>query len=299
MNKRIGLFTLVIGIIFIVGLNGCKSSKKATEVQVEPTIALLTDYGTADVFVAEMKGAILTINPKVNIIDLTHEIESFNVTQAAYLLNQASHEFPAGVIFVAVVDPGVGTSRVPIMVLTKAAKYYVAPDNGLLTLVLEREGFAKGWKLDRPGYYKQGGISATDHGRDIFGPVAANLSTGISPDTIGSTLLQKDVFLLPYRPAAVNGQYLTGEVWHVDHYGNVVTNIPASIAPDLKEGTQLRITVNKQIFTAPLVKTFGDVQKDRLAILVGSQGFLEFCVNQGSAGKMLNVKPGSPVLIQR
>lgn len=291
------LVALTVTTFLLLGLGACHSSKKVTAPV--PLIALLTDYGTQDSFVAEMKGSILTIDPNVRLIDLTHDVEPFNLLQGAYLLSQGAREFPEGTIFVAVVDPGVGTTRTPIMVQTQANKFYIAPDNGLLTLVIEREGFAKAWKLDRPGYYKQGSLSTTDHGRDIFGPVAAHLASGVPADSIGNALTKKDLVQLPYRAPNTNGTNLSGEIWHVDHYGNVITNIPASMDPNLKEGVLLRVTLGKQTFGAPFVKTFGDVQKGRLAVLVGSHGFLEICANQASAGKQLSVQPGTPILIQR
>ncbi len=298
MRQGMRFVVVTMVMLIAVGFTACNSHKKHAENQI-PLIALLTDYGLSDAFVAEMKGAILTVNPNVRLLDLTHEIEPFNLMQAAYLLSQSSAEFPANTIFVAAVDPGVGTTRSAIMVQTNAGKYYIAPNNGLLTLVMEREGFAKAWKLDRPGYYRKGVMSATDHGRDVFGPVAAHLADGVPADSIGSALTKKDVILLPYRAAAVNGPNLSGEVWHVDHYGNIITNIPASMDPNLKEGVLLRITLGKQTFSAPLVKTFADVQKGRIAVLVGSQGLLEICANQGSAGKQLSAQAGQSVLIQK
>lgn len=288
----------LLALMLITGLTACNSHKKGTMTQ-EPLIALLTDYGMTDAFVAEMKGTILTTNPNVRLLDLTHEVEPFNIMQGAYLLSQSSREFPEGTIFIAGVDPGVGTQRVPLMVLTQAGKYYIGPDNGVLTLVIEREGFSKAWKLDRPGYYRHGVISSTDHGRDIFGPVAAHLAAGIPADSIGAPLTKKDLYALPYRAAAINGPNLTGEVWHIDRYGNIVTNIPASMDPNLKEGVLVRITLGKQTFSAPLVKTFADVQKGRVAVLVGSQGLLEICANQASAAKLVSAQAGLPVLIQR
>lgn len=298
MRQGIRFVVGTLVMLLAVGFTACKSHKKNAENQ-PPLIALLTDYGTSDSFVAEMKGAILTVNPNVRLLDLTHEIEPFNLMQGAYLLSQSSREFPANTIFVAVVDPGVGTSRTPIMVQTLAGKYYLAPNNGLLTLVIEREGFGKAWKIDRPGYYRQGVTSATDHGRDIFGPVAAHLADGIPTDSLGAPLTKKDIMQLPYRAPAINGPNLSGEIWHVDHYGNIITNIPASIDPNLKDGVLLRITLGKQTFSAPLVKTFADVQKGRIAVLVGSQGLFEICANQGSAAKQLSAQAGQSVLIQK
>jgi S-adenosyl-L-methionine hydrolase (adenosine-forming) len=298
MSKQSGGAISIALILIVAGLTACSPSKKAPA-PVEPLIALLTDYGQDDAFVAEMKGAILTVNPRVRLIDLTHEVEPFNQTQAAYLLSQSAKEFPAGTIFVAVVDPGVGTARNPIMVQTKAGKYYIAANNGILTLVLEREPVVKAWKLDRPGYYRQGTLSTTDHGRDIFGPVAAYLASGVPADSIGSTLPEKEIVQLSYHPGTINGRNMSGEILHIDHYGNIVTNIPASIAGgELKEGILLRVNAGNKTFAAPLVKTFADVQKGRVAIIVGSQGLLEIVANQASAAKATGIQAGVPVLVQ-
>jgi S-adenosyl-L-methionine hydrolase (adenosine-forming) len=130
----------------------------------QPLVALITDYGSRDVYVAELKGAMYSIFPNARIVDISHEVEPFNFRQAAYLLNQASREFPKGTIFVFVIDPGVGTERSPIMVQTKENKFYIGPDNGILTLVLEREGFQKAWHLNQPEYYRKLTVSNTFHG---------------------------------------------------------------------------------------------------------------------------------------
>jgi S-adenosylmethionine hydrolase len=147
-----------------------------------PVIGLFTDYGWDDPYVAQLKGVILTINPNARLLDLTHTVTPFNVTEGAYLLDQCAEEFPAGTIFVAVVDPQVGTDRDPILLETAKGKFFVGPDNGLFTQVLAHEGFSKAWKLDKPEFFRAGDVSRTFHGRDIFGPVAAHLAAGTDPE---------------------------------------------------------------------------------------------------------------------
>lgn len=141
-----------------------------------PLIALFTDFGTRDAYVAQMKGAILSICPEARLVDLGHEAGQFDVRGAAYVLAASAAFFPAETIVVAVVDPGVGSERRPVMLQTASNKWFVGPDNGLFTHVMDREGFRRAAVLDRPAYYRAAALSATFHGRDIFGPIAAHLA---------------------------------------------------------------------------------------------------------------------------
>src|SRR5262245_8426643 len=147
-------------------------------------IALFTDFGTRDAYMAQLKGAILSLQPTVQLIDLTHEVDAFDIRAAAYLLDASARYFPPGTIFVAVVDPGVGTARRPLLLTTQADKYYVGPDNGLFTRVVQREGLKAAYVLTQSAYFRRQ-VSATFHGRDIFGPVAAHLARGVEPAQFG------------------------------------------------------------------------------------------------------------------
>ncbi len=267
---------------------------------VHPVIALFTDYGWEDPYVAQLKGAILTIDPNARLVDLTHTVTPFNVAEGAYLLDQSSEEFPAGTIFVAVVDPQVGTERDPILVETGKGKFYVGPDNGLLTNVIDREGFSKAWKLDKPAYFRSGATSHTFHGRDIFGPVAAHLAAGTDPDKLGTPLSSKLMTLLPVKDPSLAGGVISVQVMHIDRYGNVVLNLRATndLAPKLKEGNLVKISVGKENYSGPLVKTYGDIEKGRLILLYSSGGLLEIAKNQGSAAKELNVQPGTVIFLR-
>jgi S-adenosylmethionine hydrolase len=263
-----------------------------------PVIGLFTDYGWDDPYVAQLKGAIITIDPNARLLDITHNISPYNVIEGSYLLDQCAEEFPAGTIFVAVVDPQVGTERDPILLLTGKGKYFVGPDNGLFTHVIAREGFAKAWKLDRTQFFREGNVSHTFHGRDIFGPIAAHLSSGTDPDRLGSPI--KDLFLLPDKEPSISDGLIFAEVQHIDRYGNVILNLPAGseIAGKLKEGNVVKISIGKESYSAPLVKTYGEVEKGRLLLLYGGSGLLEIGMNQGSAARQLRVEPGASVYLK-
>jgi hypothetical protein len=274
------------------------TSTGARAAHAEPLIGLFTDYGWDDPYVAQLKGVILTIAPRTQILDLIHSVAPFNVAEGSYLLDQASSEFPPGTIIVAVVDPQVGTERDPILLETARGKFYLGRDNGLFTAVIDREGFTAAWKLDKPEYYRDGNISRTFHGRDIFGPVAAHLAAGVDPERLGTPL--KTISLLPGREPSETGGTISAEVEHIDHFGNVMLNIHegGDATASLKEGNLVKIQIGRESYGAPLVKTYGEVGKGRLLLLYGSGGQLEISVNQGSAVKMLRVDPGTVIFLK-
>ena len=196
-------------------------------------IALFTDFGTRDAYVAQLKGAILSIHATAQLVDLTHEVHAFDVRAAADLLEASARYFPARTIFVAVVDPGVGTARRPVLLVTQAEKYYVGPDNGLFTRVIEREGLQAAYLLTQAAYFLPQ-VSATFHGRDLFGPVAAHLARGVAPAQFGPRLAE--LVRLPYVRPQRMGETVIGEVIHVDRYGNIATNIPSEMLSHLVPG---------------------------------------------------------------
>jgi len=290
---HLGLTALVVAMLGIF----TSTSRSAPA---HPVIALFTDYGWDDPYVAQLKGAILTIDPNAQVMDLTHTVTPFNVTEGAYLLDQSAEEFPTGTIFVAVVDPQVGTDRDPILIETAKEKFYVGPDNGLFTNVIDREGFSKAWKLDKPTYFRAGTVSHTFHGRDIFGPIAAHLAAGVDPDKLGTAIPSKSLTLLPVKDPALTGGTISVEVMHIDRYGNVILNLrnDGELAAKLKEGNLVKISVGKESYSGPLLKTYGDIAKGRLILLYSSSGLLEIAKNQGSAAKELNVQPGTVIFLK-
>src|SRR5277367_5298691 len=196
--RRFGIPGFVVLAFVMIGLSLASSAQAAP-----PVIGLFTDYGWDDPYVAQLKGVILTLNPNARLLDLTHSVSPYNVTEGAYLLDQCAEEFPAGTIFVAVVDPQVGTARDPILLETAKGKFFVGPDNGLFTQVLAHEGFSKAWILDKPQFFRSGDASRTFHGRDIFGPVAAHLAAGTDPERFGTAV--KTLTLLPEKDPTFAG----------------------------------------------------------------------------------------------
>jgi S-adenosylmethionine hydrolase len=262
------------------------------------TICLFTDFGWDDPYVAQLKGAIVTINPNARLLDLTHSVAPYNVTEGAWLLDQCAEEFPPGTIFVAVVDPQVGTDRDPILIETTKEKYFLGPDNGLFAQVIQNEGLLRAWKLDKPEFYRAGDISRTFHGRGIFGPVAAHLAAGTEPDRLGTPM--KTIEVAAAKEPLFTGGMIDTQVLHIDRFGNILLNLKAGsdLAAKLKEGDLVKISVGRDSFSAPLVNTYGEVDKGRLLLLFGSSGQLEISVNQGSAARQLKVEPGTAIYLK-
>jgi S-adenosylmethionine hydrolase len=292
--RRFGILGFAVLLLAMIGLSPASTAHASPQ----PVIGLFTDYGWDDPYVAQLKGVILTVNPNARLLDITHSVAPFNVTEGSYLLDQCAEEFPAGTIFVAVVDPQVGTDRDPILLETAKEKFYVGPDNGLFSQVLAREGFSKAWKLDKPEFFRPGATSHTFHGRDIFGPVAAHLAAGTDPERFGTPI--KTLVLLPNQEPTFSGGLITAEVLHIDRYGNVILNVAgdSDMAAKLKEGNLVKISIGRENYSAPLVKTYGEVEKGRLLLLYGGSGLLEIGMNQGSAARQLKVEPGTSVYLK-
>jgi S-adenosylmethionine hydrolase len=174
----------------------------------------------------------------------------------------------------------------------------VGPDNGLFTQVIDNEGFSRAWKLDKSEYFRPGTVSSTFHGRDIFAPVAANLASGVDPDKFGTPI--KTLVMLPVKEPTFSGGSISVEVLHLDRYGNVILNFrrDGDIAAKLKEGNLVKISIGRESYSGPLVKTYGDVEKGRLILLYGGNGLLEIAMNQGSAAKQLKVEAGTVIFLK-
>lgn len=239
-------------------------------------ISLLTDFGTADYFVGAMKGVILSINPKAVVVDITHEIPAQDVAAGAFTLFAAYDAFPAGTIHVAVVDPGVGSARRPIVV-SADDHLFVGPDNGLFTYIYDRDFQA--FHITASQYFRQP-TSNTFHGRDIFAPIAAALSNGIDPASLGAQISDPIRLSLPVTPTII----------HIDRFGNLITNIR-----QLPEGA--RLLVNGTSITA-FRRFFGEAVGEEPFGIWGSTGFLEIAVNGGSAAKVLNVRRWTSITIR-
>lgn len=257
-------------------------------------IALCTDFGTRDAYVAQLKGAILQIHPSATLVDLTHEVPAFDIRAAATLLEASAHYFPAGTIFVAVVDPGVGTARHPLVLVTRAGKYYLGPDNGLFTEVVACEGVQAAYILTQSRYFLPQ-VSATFHGRDIFGPVAAHLARGTPPEAFGPPLTT--LVHYPQSPPHRLGNTLVGEVRAVDRYGNIATNIPAALLAELGVVSRLTVTLGEYTHGLSVVTTYGEGAAGQLLGLLNSNGMFEVALPGASAAARLAVQVGTRVLL--
>jgi len=245
-------------------------------------ISLTTDFGLADGYVGIMKGVILGIAPHARLVDLSHNIAPQNVRQASHVLARAAPYFPAGTIHLAVVDPGVGSQRRPLLVTTGRARY-VGPDNGIFSHAL-REAGAQAWALDQPRYWRDQ-ISQTFHGRDIFAPVAAHLAAGVAPERLAQRIHDPIRLPLP-QPSRHPDGHISGEIIHVDHFGNLLSNVPADWVA--RGGWLCRIAGRN----APLVHAYAEVAEGAPAGLVGSDGAVEIAVRNGNASQQFNVGMG-------
>jgi S-adenosylmethionine hydrolase len=263
------------------------------------TITLLTDFGTADYFVAAVKGVIFTANPQARIVDITHDIPPHDIEAGAFTLLAASSWFAADTIHVAIVDPGVGSSRRALLVKTPEG-YFVGPDNGIFSYVCERsedQGAAPElFHLDREKYFRRP-VSATFHGRDVFAPVAAALSMGVKPEVLG-TSISDIVRLAPLRTTTSRDGRLMARIIHIDRFGNCVTNITRSdlTAKMIAAGVTLAV---KEKTVKSFRTYFGEKPRgnDKVFGIWGSAGFLEIAAANESAAKFLKVRRGDSVTV--
>ncbi len=292
-----------------------------------PTITLTSDFGWRDGFVAVMKGVILGINPSVTLVDISHDIPQQNIAHGAFVLGTTCGYFPGGTIHLAVVDPGVGTERRPILLVTPDAPtpseetgrspplrtFYVAPDNGLLTYVImahqalpnhgvagtmEEDAFLRptrvllpeacsAYVLDRDEYWLKP-VSNTFHGRDIFAPVAAHLSNGVAPDALG-TPVEEIVCLNVPRPLE-KGNVISGRVIHIDHFGNLVSNIRSGAVT----GSRVEVEVKGRSIRG---LSLSYASPTGLLAIVGSHGYLEIAERNGNASDLLGAMVGTSIRV--
>jgi S-adenosylmethionine hydrolase len=258
-------------------------------------ITLLTDFGTADGFAASMKGVILSINPKAVIVDITHEIGPHNIREAAFILETVYRYFPKGTIHVAVVDPGVGSARRPLVAVTPQA-VFVAPDNGVLTTILNENPKARSFQITEPKY-RLTEHSPTFDGRDRFAPAAAHLSKGVKPERFGRRVTDPVIFLIP-EPKRLPGHRLQGLVVHTDRFGNLITNITVrELEPWLSAGRPVSVTIQNHTIKG-LKAFYSQAAPGEPAALINSDGRLEIFVSQSSAAAMLRIPDDAEVVIE-
>jgi len=254
-------------------------------------ITLTTDFGVQDHYVGAMKAVLLSISEKARLVDISHQIPPQDIMAGAWVVRNSAMLFPPNTVHLVVVDPGVGTNRKPIAIKIKD-QYLVGPDNGIFSLITDQYDY-KGVELTNPEFWRAD-QSSTFHGRDIFAPVAAHLSNGVKMSELGQPIEKLETYRWAVPISDRDG--VQGWVVHIDHFGNLISNIPESMIRDAVGGGDLKIYVGNTIFDT-VVNTFGDVPDGEPAAYIGSSGVLEIAINKGDAREMLGVEKGAQISI--
>lgn len=265
-----------------------------------PTVVFMTDFGLIDDSVALCKGVMYGIAPNLRIVDLTHQVNAYSIADGARFLFGATPYFPAGTVFVVVVDPGVGSSRKAVVAKSRRGQFFVLPDNGLMTMVEDRDGIDGVREITNPDWMIGAKISSTFHGRDIFSPVGAHIARGDDWTQVGPVV--KELVRLDLKPAQVGDRGLTGEVIALDGpFGNLVTNIDSEdfLKLGYQRGDRLKVTIAGHTVELPFVKTFSDVPLNQPLLFIDSRGRASFALNQSSFAAKYDIHPPQPIYIPR
>jgi S-adenosyl-L-methionine hydrolase (adenosine-forming) len=258
-------------------------------------VTLTTDFGSTDHFLGTMRGVILAVNPAAQVVDLCNAVNSFDVLDGAMTIAQAYRYFPTDTIHLVVVDPGVGTARRPLLVKTER-HYFIAPDNGVLSLVMEKEERVLVRHITATHYFSQP-VSNTFHGRDVFAPCAGWLSKGVEPEKFGDEITDYVRFALP-RPKAVGERSMKGVVLKVDKFGNLITNLDGENAPGVfAADARVKIRVGQMEVTS-IRGTYAEGQAGEVFGVLNSMGLLEIACNRGSATQATKAGRGAEVVVE-
>jgi S-adenosylmethionine hydrolase len=258
-----------------------------------PPITLTTDFGSSDYFVGAMKGVIASILPEARVHDITHHVAPYDVLGGALTVASSYPYWPAGTIHLVVVDPGVGSARRPLLV-SAGGHYFIAPDNGVLSLVFDRETEVRAWHVTAEKYFVHP-VSRTFHGRDIFAPSAAWLARNGQPESFGPEVTDYERLALP-KPE-ITASTIRGAILRADHFGNLLTNLRPEDAPQLVSGARFRLQAGVAEITR-LVTTFGEAGRGEPCLLVGSSGYFEIVANRASAAAVTGAAAGSPFIME-
>lgn len=267
-----------------------------------PTIVFMTDFGVVDDSVAICRGVMYGIMPDVRIVDLTHQVTPFSIVDGARFLFGATPYFPAGTVFVVVVDPTVGSTRKAIVARSKRGQYFVLPDNGLLTLVEQRDGIDAVREITNPEWMVGSKLSSTFHGRDLFSPVGAHVVRGDDWTKVGPEMAVKDLVRLDWKVATLEERGLSAMVIATDGpFGNLVTNVDAEdfLKLGYQRGQEVPVKVGDREMKVKFVKTFSDVPLNQPLLYIDSRGHLGLAVNQNSFAGTYGIKPPVGLFIPR
>jgi len=304
MNRRIGLFALALSIL-VLALLGVSCARQpaqndASAAAQRPTIVFMTDFGTANDAVAICRAVIYNIAPDVRLTDVTHQVTPFSIEEASRFLASVTPYYPSGTVFLVVVDPGVGTSRKAVIVKSKKGQYFVLPDNGLITPVIERDGLDSAREISNQNWMIQAAVSSTFHGRDIFSPAAAHLAAGWDYNLVGPEVVQL-VQLTP-KTSTTTDKGIDGDIIGLDDpYGSLITDIPGDEFKKLgyNLGDKVTVQINKKPVSVPYVKTFMDVPVGDSLLYIDSRGRVGIANNEGNYSKTFNITSPGTISIPR
>jgi S-adenosyl-L-methionine hydrolase (adenosine-forming) len=265
-----------------------------------PTIVFMTDFGTANDAVAICKAVITGIAPDARLTDITHQVRPFQIEEAARFLTGVTPYYPAGAIFLVVVDPGVGTSRKAIVVKSKKGQYFVLPDNGIITPVIERDGLQSAREITNQNWMIGATVSSTFHGRDIFSPAAAHLAAGWDFNLVGPVVDQ--LVRLTVKTSVTGAKGIEGDVIGLDDpYGSLITDVPGDEFKKLgyNPGDKVAVQIDKRALTIPYAHTFMDVPVGESLVYIDSRGRVGIAVNQGNYATKFNIAPPARIFISR
>jgi S-adenosylmethionine hydrolase len=294
MKKRI-----LVWAALVVAMVTVASAQQAAPTKV---IGFMTDFDVKDDAVGICKAVMDGVAPGVRIIDITHQSEPYNIAMGARFLAGSAQYFPKDAVFVVVIDPGVGSKRKAIIAKSRVGQFFVLPDNGLLTLVQDRDGIVEAHEITNPTWMIGSGISSTFHGRDIFSPAGAHLARGDDWTTAGPAVDVTKLVRLDLKTATLDAAGLHGEVIGTDGpYGNLVLNVPLEIFMQLgyKLGDQVPVTLDGKHYTFPFVKTFSDVPVGKELFYIDSRGRLSLGINQRDFSQTYKVGEGATLTIPR
>jgi S-adenosylmethionine hydrolase len=295
---------VVFALLVVAISSGCATSPPQKEsVQAaprKPTIVFMTDFGTANDAVALCKAVILNIAPEARIMDITHQVTPFQIEEASRFLYGVTPYYPAGTVFLVVVDPGVGTSRKPVIVKSKKGQLFVLPDNGIISAVIDRDGLEGANEITNQNWMIQAAVSSTFHGRDIFSPSAAHLAEGWDY-TIAGPKVPQLVRLTP-KIASEDDQGVIGDIIGLDDpFGSLITDITREQFENLGylHGDKVTVQLNKKPVTLPFERTFMDVAVGDTLLYVDSRSRIALAVNQGNYSKKFNIEPPATIFIPK
>jgi len=303
--RRSALFAIVISIFGLIGCDRREAAQKTSNSAgpggpARPSIVFMTDFGTANDAVAICKAFMLRVAPDARILDITHQVTPFSIEEGARFLAGASPYYPEGTVFVVVIDPGVGTSRKAVVVKTKKGQFFVLPDNGLISPIVERDGLDSAREITNTRWMIGETVSSTFHGRDIFSPVGAHLAAGWDFALVGPEV-QQLVRLTP-RVSTTTAKGIEGDIIGLDDpFGSLITDISGEEFKTLgyKLGDKVTVELNKKPFTAPYVKTFMDVPVGDPLLFVDSRGRVSLALNERNFSQVNKISPPVSLFIPK